>query len=1085
MPDSPSRVQEMKRRLWSEDEKLNLSLDHSASESHREGRSLSPRQHRHSTGGVVRNMPATTTAASSTNSNVGGFKSKFFQAAMAAHRNNTPPRPRPEFAQQQPPPGAAPTNPGTPPRPRSASSSLNISSQRLNSSSAAPSRPDYPTPQPRPSQQEPEPAVTPVAPNEYQQTHSRVNSISPQRSRQIPIQERAPPMNHQVSQKQQPQLEQPQHQQSSLQQSYPPPPFQDASPQEGQDYIAKLMAKLSAVRRDDPHAALAQIDSILRAESRSNGSGDPIQRIGANVEGMPLQYQRLPPQPADSPPQQYPLHQHQAFSGQQPVPHQHQTQFQYQQMEGPAMPENPGQGHDDLEDSSDDATSVSSITNPTYRSAMPTHEQIHDMPPPTGISTSLYRRPRPNGLQGYSAPTPPVSGLELVQRHHQRQAARKGYRNGEDQQGHVNHPTSHLPPMTINVASDSGSNVNATRAFTENLLKSSNKKVHQDKLKSATELQAESTGTSRLKVEDHPHDEMATPCAAEPQNLEPPQERKQPNSNAVPAQDKPTGPLEEEMLDFPSMEYSRTDSDKKSGNASHESKAKETTKSPMQSDDLKHGSGGNPFGGGDDVDMPRYAMESGGKERKLDQFIYRKKQQEHEQFLKTLEELGDTQHLTGDELARKIQAWDEMSAPNSKAGSSRSEVSGKHGPSSQKSTGGNSAGGEVNPANVSTATTSSAVSRHSKRSHPWNSGTRLKIDFRDTSMDNALGVEAECISQPSPARDLRRAARQQHQRQNQLVAEDTSGQVADPHDKKQDGEEASRSARQPNEVSQSSIAREHEQRASIEDEQKFVAALGPQQLFASHPKDVSTIEPPYLDHVQDKGFEVTPVYGSDLHPSDERMTHSYADNSWVAVPSNTFFSSAKSKPNPKVVATLVDEDTNPVTMVRSPPPELPNDVADAFADVPVPFDEPPKTHNPQHPRFGGDVLDVSGIQETPPPPVAKAPESTPSRGRRAFANFLKKRGKNARKTPSLTPTSKKTSLASAVDHPESDRNLGLSSDTRGRRSASKSPAPRNRTRSLDDSGSRIRNPTIAKKFSRLMRVYGNEPSASGNERSFF
>ena len=233
--------------------------------------------------------------------------------------------------------------------------------------------------------------------------------------------------------------------------------------------------------------------------------------------------------------------------------------------------------------------------------------------------------------------------------------------------------------------------------------------------------------------------------------------------------------------------------------------------------------------------------------------------------------------------------------------------------------------------------------------------------------------------------------------------------------------------------------------------------LGPQQEAISY-------QSPFPHQQDDKGFEVTPVYAS------QRAEQQYVD-SWVALPENAFFD-ARPQAKARVVATLVDEDTQPVTMVRAP--ELPHEVANAFADVPIPYDERPRPPVSQKfpsdsKAFGSGVRDVSGIQETPPP----LPSESSSRGRRAFKNFLKKRTKVGRKSLPSPGSSRKASLASAI---ESEENYELSDvSERGRRTVSKSPAPRNRTRSLDDPG-RIRNPNIAKKFSRLLKVYNNDVS---------
>lgn len=270
----------------------------------------------------------------------------------------------------------------------------------------------------------------------------------------------------------------------------PQPPYTNggnASPpmsKEGKHYLNKLMVKLNSVSRDDPQAALAQIDAILRAASSGSRSPDMmdshevLMNAAAAAVGMPplgAPHQHFPVFPGQPPAQQM----HQQYAG----PHRGTT-FQNPNAHGypVSLLDQDEQGdldnNDNVEedDDSDDETSVSSITDPTYRSEKPTHEQLHDMPPPKGISTALYRRPRPNGLQNYANPvaTPAVSGLELVQRHHQRQQVKKGNLPTAEHVHAANHNKVHPPPViTVTASADEQ---DATRIFTENLLKSSSAK---------------------------------------------------------------------------------------------------------------------------------------------------------------------------------------------------------------------------------------------------------------------------------------------------------------------------------------------------------------------------------------------------------------------------------------------------------------------------------------------------------------------------------------------------------------------------------------------------------------------------------
>jgi hypothetical protein len=155
-----------------------------------------------------------------------------------------------------------------------------------------------------------------------------------------------------------------------------------------------LVDKLKAIRRDNPADALAQIDAILRQESRSM-SGDPAAPRRRN--STDTRDEEATPAAATT------------------------TNDQDQAEE-----------EDEEETDSDDQTSVSSMTNPTYQSVRQdraqAQAQIHGQNPfgdtnsfsntfgqqqqpasttnpfaTTNPSTASFRKPRPSALSGYTA----------------------------------------------------------------------------------------------------------------------------------------------------------------------------------------------------------------------------------------------------------------------------------------------------------------------------------------------------------------------------------------------------------------------------------------------------------------------------------------------------------------------------------------------------------------------------------------------------------------------------------------------------------------------------------------------------------
>lgn len=508
----------------------------------------------------------------------------------------------------------------------------------------------------------------------------------------------------------------------------------------------------------------------------------------------------------------------------------------------------------------------------------------------------------------------------------------------------------------------------------------------------------------------------------------------------------------------------------------------------------KPGKTSNPFDDSVDIDH-KDSEEDGhdsaksatkaGRERKLDLFMSKKKKKEEEELLQLLGQNRSKAQLSGDVLAQKIRTWDELSNQVSRVSTKGSaEGPGKITSSTQVSaTTSSRAGSEREPANgdapVNTSIeamssgTVSAVSRSSRKTHPWDSDgsrTRLDIDCRDTSMDNALGVEVEYFSQSqaSPARDLRKAARMQQQ---QLAASEAkrTQQQREEADKTLLSQVSPGRELRKERLARVAMQQRNDKKELARNDESIDKAMGQKSPVSENSRHSNATHDE--QEQQETGFEVTPIYAAEEKgnllgsSSDE-----YGDN-WVAVPSSSFFKPFKKSSKAKIIASLVDQDTQPVTMVRTPAPELPKVVADAFADVPVPYDEHRSNVDSQLPSsdkgHGHDIIDVSGTEEVSPPVV---PSEASNRGRRAFSNFLKKRA-SSRKRNSAAHSPSPIKNISMTTNATPDEDDAPSCE---RRTTSTSPS-RHRSRSLDDTG-RMRNPNIAKKFSRLLKVYGNDIS---------
>lgn len=131
----------------------------------------------------------------------------------------------------------------------------------------------------------------------------------------------------------------------------------------GEASVAKLVAKLNSISRDNPAEALAQIDSILRAESKSS-SGDMDQaRLQTPLKSL-----------------------------------QEEKKDEYEALDD-----------EDSDSDDDDETSMSSITNPSYAHAMLGPQNL---PPLLSSGRSL----RPNALQTYQQPPSAAEGQDVKAR---------------------------------------------------------------------------------------------------------------------------------------------------------------------------------------------------------------------------------------------------------------------------------------------------------------------------------------------------------------------------------------------------------------------------------------------------------------------------------------------------------------------------------------------------------------------------------------------------------------------------------------------------------------------------------------------
>jgi hypothetical protein len=222
----------------------------------------------------------------------------------------------------------------------------------------------------------------------------------------------------------------------------------------GKERMANLVDKLSAINRDNPEAALAQIDSILRQESRDSYPVENNAGLSGKVE---IQKPNYPNYHTESSP----------ATGRE------------NGNEDEDEDEDEDTNFNNEEDDDDDESDVSSITNPTFQQGSSrryhdhvqvvskrndpllyieenNHYNMHNVTSsntgtrdastsksPFNPSTSSFRRPRPSNLLNYTMPTtsPPTDT---------RNDSYKMSRSSRKRQQLKKDP----PPSTINVKDD-------------------------------------------------------------------------------------------------------------------------------------------------------------------------------------------------------------------------------------------------------------------------------------------------------------------------------------------------------------------------------------------------------------------------------------------------------------------------------------------------------------------------------------------------------------------------------------------------------------------------------------------------------
>lgn len=400
------------------------------------------------------------------------------------------------------------------------------------------------------------------------------------------------------------------------------------------------------------------------------------------------------------------------------------------------------------------------------------------------------------------------------------------------------------------------------------------------------------------------------------------------------------------------------------------------------------------------------------------------------------------------ELAEKIRRWDEMSGPefiNRVCPCDPNEAD-------DKSSGLLSASQHrLTPGN--------------RRPHPWDGAvpvTMGRIDVRDTSMESACGVETEFSPKydefASPASSARQLRMERIRKSaSSDSASDRGGSVPSTG------------------------------RQAVNEAQSPVASN------ADFTGDRFEVDPKLL--ADSESWEERPRWS--VRQEQSKTLSDDFDSAWVALPSSNFFQSQKSgdaAPTGRSVAESKTESGANVAkgeLQDAPDPEpMVTQQLQKFS----PTTESPSrsTHNYKPPevaksgelrldykdrRYEREEAMASNQQQAQLADyddqlevgLVSSGNGTETKHRRGLRAFLKRRqnGKSSAShaSASVSSASRKISSARTLDHDLMDHTPVAS----GRRSRDSRSPSRDRARSLEER--RIRNPTIAKKFSRLLRVY--------------
>lgn len=342
-----------------------------------------------------------------------------------------------------------------------------------------------------------------------------------------------------------------------------------------------------------------------------------------------------------------------------------------------------------------------------------------------------------------------------------------------------------------------------------------------------------------------------------------------------------------------------------------------------------------------------------------------------------------------------------------------------------------------------------------KRDHPWDSSfpARLgKVDIKNTSMEGADGIETTVTTKAGQL--------------GKSLSADSAG-ISPVHRMRMD-----RIGQEMHQIKEDSPGFS---------DSNAIAAM--------------------TENADDENGRLSPWH----HENTKAMADDF-DAAWVSLPSSAFFKSRKmhasesSNRNSSFPYGLHDADDEAVDNTAARPPRDGIQRSSSLAQQGTRRDGPSistdRSRNLESSTFDGysrtqenSSLDTKGVNKIDLADGSSQNISGKGRGLRGFlrGKGSLSRGSNDNNSASL---SGKQSLETAnASYNEAMRDFGAHEAVattiekptedadRGRRSASKSRSPiRGRAKSLDDR--RIRNPSIARKFSRLLRVYDTDKNAA-------